>query len=127
MERINYRLPVCPVYTTRFFRSVPLFIRSVPLLTCSVNRPGGTPIWFGWGCADGFAKALPFTRPNFANFVTLYQTKNAQLFLISVFCERSRKRDPILDQFPMITRPYTRPNGMKTIPFPAAHTRKANI
>ena len=29
------------------------------------------------------------------------------------------KRDPILDQFSMITRPYTRPNGLNTIPFPA--------
>ena len=28
------------------------------------------------------------------------------------------KRDPILDQFSMITRPYTRLNGLKTIPFP---------
>ena len=27
------------------------------------------------------------------------------------------KRDPILDQFSMITRPYTRLNGLKTIPF----------
>ena len=33
------------------------------------------------------------------------------------------KRDPILDQFSMITRPYTRPNGLKTIPSPAAYTR----
>ena len=31
----------------------------------------------------------PFVKPNFANFVTLYQTKNAQSFLISVICERS--------------------------------------
>ena len=37
------------------------------------------------------------------------------------------KRDPILDQFSMITRPYTRPNGLKKILFPAAHTRIANI
>ena len=37
------------------------------------------------------------------------------------------KLDPILDQFSMITRPYTRLNGLKTIPFPAAHTRIANI
>ena len=51
---------------------------------------GGTPIQFGGGCAVGFAKVLPFTRPNFANFVTLYQTKIAQLFLNSIFCERSR-------------------------------------
>ena len=27
----------------------------------------------------------------------------------------------------MITRPYTRLNGLKTMPFPAAHTRIANI
>ena len=37
------------------------------------------------------------------------------------------KRDPILDQFSMITRPYTRLNGLKTVSFPAAHTRIANI
>ena len=32
------------------------------------------------------------------------------------------KRDPILDQFSMITRPYTKLNGLKTVPFPAALT-----
>ena len=81
-------------------------------------------------------KVLLFIRPN---FVTLYQTKNAQLLLISIFCERSRQTgpytrpifydylDPIPDQFSMITRPYTRPNGLKTIPFPAAHARIASI
>ena len=37
------------------------------------------------------------------------------------------KRDPILDQFSMITRPYTRLNGLIAIPFPAAHTHIANI
>ena len=37
------------------------------------------------------------------------------------------KRDSILNQFSMITRPYNRPHGLKTIPFPAAHTRIANI
>ena len=39
------------------------------------------------------------------------------------------KRDPILDQFSMFNRPYTRvrPKSLKTIPFPAAHTRIANI
>ena len=60
--------------------------------------------------------------------MTLYQTKNAHLFLISISCERSRKRDPILDQFSMITRPYTRlENGLKTITFPTAHTHITNI
>ena len=37
------------------------------------------------GCAVGSRKSY-----SFANFVTLYQTKNAQLFSISVFCEGSR-------------------------------------
>ena len=42
---------------------------------------GGSPIKFGWGCDAGFAKVLPFTRPNFANFVTLYQTKKCSIIL----------------------------------------------
>ena len=37
------------------------------------------------------------------------------------------KCDPILDQFSKITGPYPRVNGLKTIPFPAAHARIANI
>ena len=49
----------------------------------------------GEGGAAGFAKVLPFTRPNFANFATLYLTKNAQLFLISIFCEGSRIHIPV--------------------------------
>ena len=65
-------------------------------------------------------------RLNITNFVTLYQSKNAQLFLILIFCEHNPiKRDPILYQFSMIARPYTRLNGLKTIPFPAAHTHIA--
>ena len=37
------------------------------------------------------------------------------------------KRDPILYQFSMITKPFTRPNGLKTTPFQAALTHIANI
>ena len=43
------------------------------------ESPGGTPIQFGWGYATVFAKDLPFYK----FCVTLYQTKNAQLFLKS--------------------------------------------
>ena len=43
------------------------------------------------GGATGFAKVLPFTRPN---FVVLYQTKNARLFLISIFCEQFCLKGP---------------------------------
>ena len=54
-------------------------------------RGGGGNSHIVWvGCAARFAKFLPFTRLNFANFVTLYRTKNAQLFSISIFCKRSR-------------------------------------
>ena len=62
------------------------------ILECNVDawsQEGGYSHKFGWGCAAGFMKVLIFTRPNFANFVTPYQTKNAQLFLTSVFFERS--------------------------------------
>ena len=51
---------------------------------------GGLPYSLGVGVPLGSRKSYPFTRTNFANFVTIYQTKNAQLFLISVFSERSR-------------------------------------
>ena len=37
------------------------------------------------------------------------------------------KRDPILDQFSIITKPYARLNGLKTIPFPWTHTHIAKI
>ena len=82
----------------------------------------------GCGCAAGFAKVLPFTRVNFTNFVTLYQST------LSIFCyykfsplSDPVKQDPILDQFSMITRSYPRVNGLKTKPFPVAHTCIANI
>ena len=63
------------------------------------------------GCTAGFMEVLTaFTTVNFASFVTLYQSKNAQLFLISIFCylnfcqfSNPVKRDPTLDQFSMIT------------------------
>ena len=75
---------------------------------------GGTPIYsLGGGVPLGLRKSYPLLYQNFANFVTLYQTKNAQLFLISVLWAILLKCDPILDQFSMITRPYTRPNGFQ--------------
>ena len=53
---------------------------------------GGTPIYsLGGGVLLESQKSYHLlVRPNFANFVTLYQTTNAQLFLLSVFCEQSR-------------------------------------
>ena len=36
------------------------------------------------------------------------------------------KRDPVLDQFSVITRPFIRPNGLKTIPFPA-HSQSMGV
>ena len=95
----------------------------VGAFTFSLSTAGGYSHIVWVGCATGFAQVLPFTRPNSANFVTLYQTKTAQLFLISIFC----KWDSILEQFSMITRPTRLNGGLKTIPFPAAHTRIANV
>ena len=53
------------------------------------GRGGGYSHIVWVGCAAGFVKVLPFTRLNFANFVTLYQRKNALSFFISIFCEQS--------------------------------------
>ena len=65
------------------------------------------------GVCPGFAKVLPFTKVNFANFVTLYQS-TPSFFSYCIYCPLSDpvKRDPI----------YTRVNALKTIPFPVAHT-----
>ena len=79
----------------------------------------------------GGGGVLPFTR---VDFVTLYQSKNVQLLLISIFCYYNFcllsdpvKQNLILDQFSIITKPYPRVNGLKTIPFPTRHTHIANI
>ena len=53
----------------------------------------------------------------------MHQRKNASF---QSFVSDPVKWDPILDQFSMITRPYPRLNGLKTIPSPAAHTRIAD-
>ena len=35
-------------------------------------RPGGGTLYiFGWGCATGTLKSLPYTRPCYADFATL--------------------------------------------------------
>ena len=95
-----------------------------------VDGPWGECILFGWMCAAGFAKVLPFTRVNFANFVTLYPS-TLSVFCYYNFCPLSDpvKRGPILDQLEcsMIAKPYRRVNGLKTTPFSAAHARIANI
>ena len=56
----------------------------------SMYPPGGVlPYRLGGDLPLGSRKSYPLLD-QIANFVTLYQTKNArQLFLISVFCEQS--------------------------------------
>ena len=75
------------------------------IFACSLLPAGYSHIvWVG--CATGFVKVLPFTRVNFANFVTLYQSTLSVVCYYS-FCLLSDpiKQDPILEQFSMITRP----------------------
>ena len=89
----SYTIYFCPgMWSSRRFQLLVLCktkIKRVYRGKAEASRvPGGVlPYSLGGGCAAGFAKVLPFNRPNFANFVTLYPTKNAQLFLISIFCE----------------------------------------
>ena len=48
--------------------------------------PGVLPYSLGGDVPLGLRKSYPLpVRVNFANFVTLYQSKNTQLFLISIF------------------------------------------
>ena len=62
------RIFLCPVHNPSTPCSLQAFgIRYICLVMVIPGRGGG-------GCAAGFAKVLPFARPNFANFVTLYQT-----------------------------------------------------
>ena len=89
---------------------------------------GVLPYSLGGGVPLGSRKSYPLIDQILQILWPLYQTKNAHnCSWFQSFVSDPVKRDPILDQFSMITRPYTRPNGLKTIPFPAAHTRIANI
>ena len=47
--------------------------------------------------------------------------------LFQSFVSDPVKQDLILDQFSMITRPYTKTKWLETTTFPAAHARVANI
>ena len=51
-----------------------------------INPGGGVlPYSLSGGVPLSSRKSYPYNIPNFALFVTLYQTINAQLFLISIF------------------------------------------
>ena len=76
--------------------------------------------------------------PLLATFCDPFPDQKCSIILDFSLVSDPVERDHILDQFSMITRPYTRPNGLKTIPStrpnglknvpsPAAHTRIANI
>ena len=83
-------------------------------VTSLVGGGGGVlPYSLGGGVPLGLRKSYPLldqilqfsTRPKMLNCSWLQS-----------FVSHPIKQDPILDQFSMITRPYTRPNGLKTIP-----------
>ena len=101
-------------------------ITSLSLMTtCSHSRGYSHIVW--WGCTAGFAKVPPFIDQ-----ILQILWPNTRLKMLSCSWFQSFMSDPvkwdlILDHFSMITRPYTRINGLKTISFPAAHTRRANI
>ena len=73
--------PVINVYTYDFRKFRPV-LPGLSSLSLYDKRPGWVLPYslVGWGCAAGFAKVLPFTRVNFANFVILYQST------LSIFC-----------------------------------------
>ena len=66
------------------------YVHCIYYRQCAIDKK----IFFDFtSCAStpgGYSHIVWVLDQIFANFVTLYQTKNAQLFLISVFCELSR-------------------------------------
>ena len=74
--------PVINVYTYDFRKFIPVSPGLSSLSLYTINAQGGYfhIVWLGGDDAAGFAKVLPFTRVNFANFVILYQST------FSIFC-----------------------------------------
>ena len=88
------------------------------------SRERDTPYSLGGGVLLGSRKSYPLLDQILWPYTRL-KMLNCSWF--QSFVSDPVKRDPILDQFSMITRPYTRVNGLKTIPFPAVHIHMANI
>ena len=70
------------------------FLRWKPCLLCLVEQSctgggGVLPCSLGGGVTLG-SRSPTLCQTKFCKFVTLYQSKNAQLFLTSIFCARSR-------------------------------------
>ena len=94
----------------------------------AVMHGGGGYFHVAWeGVWRWVREVLPFARLNFANLWPYTRVKMLNCSWLQSFVRDPVKRDPILDQFSISTRSYTRLNGLKTVPFSAAHTRTANI
>ena len=90
--------------------------------------PGGTPYSLVGGVPLGSRKSYPLLVEQILQILWPYtRLKTLTYSWFQSFVSNLVKRNPILDHFSMIIRPYTRLNGLKTIPFPAAYTRIANI
>ena len=113
---------------TRTFKYFCLIYFHFPLIP--LGDGGGGVLPYSLGGVYRWVRESP-TYPlldhNFANlwFYTRLKMPNCSWF--QSFVSDPVKRDPKLDQFSMITRPFTRPNGLKTVLFPVASTRIANI
>ena len=88
---------------------------------------GVLPYSLGGGVPLGSRKFYPLLDQILQILWSYTRLKMLNCSWFQSYESNSVKRDPILDQFSMLTRPYTRPNGLKTIPFPAAHTLIDNI
>ena len=113
------QVDLCQAWTSFQDLSVELKSLISHISICSPGGDGGG----GGGVPLGSRKSYPLLDQILWPYTRL-KMLNCSWF--QSFVSNPVKRDLILDQFSMITRPYTRPNGLKTIPFPAAHTRIAN-
>ena len=122
------------MYTLIILESLERFRRAWVVFHFTIKAQGGYS-HIVWVCVPaGFAKVLPFTSKSkfckFGDAIPEYPFNLLQVITSYYkFCPISDpvKRDSILDQFSMITRPYPRADDLKIKPFPAFHTRIANI
>ena len=97
------------------------------LLDAGTIARGVLPYHLGGGVPLGSRKSYPLQDQTLQILWPSIRPKMLNCSWFQSFVSNPVKRDPILYQFSMIARPFTRPNGLKTIPSPAAHTCIANI
>ena len=99
-----------------------VFVMCLCVGSATPGRGGVLPYSLGQDVPLGSQKSYPLLDQILQILWPYTRLKLLNCSWFQSFVSDPIKWDPILDQFSMITRLYTRPNGLKTIPFPVADT-----